>query len=117
MTIFAVSLRLIVKGPDGIRQSHFERVTDSYASLEAADAHLLDCSWGYSDRGADATVEIDVTVQADSEAAAFELASASVRSAIHDADGVTATWDEVPRDPSAVVYRVTDEEIEPVPAQ
>lgn len=116
MTTFAVTLRLIVKGPDEIRQSHFERVTDRYATLEAADAHLLDCSWGYSDRGAHADVEIDLTVDAADETAAYELASASVRSAIHDAEGATPGWGERVTDPSAVVYRITDEAVSPIPA-
>jgi hypothetical protein len=116
MRTFAVTLRLIVKGPDEIRQSHFERVTDCYARLEAADAHLLDCSWGFSDHGADANVDIDMTVDAADEAAAYELASASVRSAIHDAEGATPGWGERATDPSTVVYRLTDESVALLPA-
>jgi hypothetical protein len=92
-------------------------VTDRYATLEAADAHLLDCSWGYSDHGGHATVDIDLTVDADDETAAYELASASVRSAIHDAHGATPGWGERASDPAAVVYRLTDESVALLPAR
>jgi hypothetical protein len=116
MTSFAVTLRLTVKGPDEVRRFHFERVIDRYAALEAADAHLLDCSWSYAERDVSADVEVDLTVEAADEATAYEVASASVRSAIHEAEGSTPGWGERPSDPSAIVYRLTDEAVTLIPA-
>lgn len=114
MTIFAVTLRLRVKGP--MRREHFEHVTDCYAALEEKCADLLDCSWEYREaKQGHGRVIVDVTVDAADEHTAFERASASVRSAIHEAGGATPTWDEVP-DGSTVVYRLTDENVELVPA-
>jgi hypothetical protein len=116
MTNFAVTLQLAVGGPDEVRRFHFERVVDSYGALEAADAHLLDCSWSYAEQNEQARVDIDLTVEAGDEATAYELASASVRSAIHDADGSTPGWGELPADPSTVVYRLVGEAVTLIPA-
>lgn len=106
---FAVSLSLSVTGPD--RAAHFETVADRFASLEARDAHLLDCAWSFSDEEEHSDVDVDVTVAADDESAAYLLASSSVRAAIHDAGGFTAGWDEFAPDLDAVVYRLTDEDV------
>lgn len=116
MTSFAVTLRLAVKGPDEARRFHFERVIDRYAALEAAGAHLLDCSWTYTERGSHAQVDVDLTVDADDDTSAYDLASASVRSAIHEAEGSTPGWGERPSDPAAIVYRLTDEAVTVIPA-
>ncbi|MBV9097617.1 MAG: hypothetical protein JO079_06140 [Frankiaceae bacterium] len=112
MTTFAVTLHLTVEGPDELRRDHFERVTDAYAALEAIDARLLDCSWGYADRGDHGEIDVDLTVVAKDKASAFELASAAAWSAIHDAGGVTAGRAERLHDPGQVRYRMTDETVE-----
>ena len=111
MTTFAVTLHLTVEGPDGRRRDHFERVTDAYAALEAADARLLDCSWGYADRRGYGEIDLDLTVVAEDKAGAFEVASAAAWSAIHAAGGVTAGSAERSQGSADVAYRMTDEAV------
>jgi hypothetical protein len=106
---FAVTLRLMVAGPD--RAAHFEQVADCFARLEQQHDSLLDCAWSLSDGDEFADVDVELTVAAPDEAFAYELASSSVRAAIHEAGGYTPGWDERAPDLDVVVYRLTHEEV------
>jgi hypothetical protein len=113
MKMTAVTIHLTVRGPD--IADHFGHVVDCYAKLEACHDELLDCSWELELRDGHAHVEIELTVAVADDDAAWKLAIASVRSAIHDAGGFTPDWAERPPG-TGVVYRQTDAEVEPVSA-
>lgn len=104
---FAVLIPLRVQGPS--RAAHFMLVADCYAELEAEDDRLLDSAWSLDDGDDSGDVDVELTVAADDEATAFELASSSVRSAIHHAGGLTPGWGERVPALDAVVYRIRDE--------
>lgn len=112
MTPYTVTMRLVVKGAS--RADHFGRVVDRYSVLEEQHEALLDCAWGLSDQDTHGDLDVSVTVLADDEAQAWELACSSVRSAIHDAGGFTPDWTERISDAGVVAYRMTDEEVAPV---
>ena len=106
--MYEVCVTLTVSGaPD--RGEHFQRVVDRYAQLEQVHAGLLDASFGFSDGVDVATIDAEVTVEADSEDDAFHLANSSLRSAIQSAGGFTPDWDERP--PSGAVYRLSAETV------
>jgi hypothetical protein len=107
--MYSVTLGLTVKGPH--RQAHFGQVVDCYAALENKHEDLLDCAWGLSDQDDHGHVEVSVTLVASDDHEAWELASSSIRAAIHDAGGFTPDWTERAEDADAVEYRLTDEEI------
>jgi hypothetical protein len=104
-----MSLR-VSGGPD--RAAHFETVVDAFAALEVVHAELLDSSFGFTDGGAHADLDAELTVRAVGEREAYRLASSCVRSAIQAAGGATPEWDELaPHDLATAVYRVTDESV------
>lgn len=98
---------LTVKGPE--RAAHFDHVVARYADLERRHDGLLDCAWSLADHDTHAAVDVALTVRAESEAAAYALASSSVRAAIHDAGGRTPDWDDPEPALDAVVYRLANE--------
>lgn len=112
MPIFAVTLHLVVEGPDDLRRRHVERVTGSYAAIEAADVHLLGGSWRYGERGRHAEVDAELTVEAEDKATAFVRASTGVWAAIRAAGGFTPAAGERAPGPATVVYREIDEKVE-----
>ena len=109
---FAITLELRVTGPD--RSGSFDEVIDCYAKLESGDERLLDCAWSFTDNQHHSYVTVELTIQADDEAAAYDLARGSVRAAIQDAGGYTPGWEDSAQDPEMVVYRLASEEAVPV---
>ena len=107
-------MRLRVRGPN--RSEHFMAVTDCYQTLEQTHEDLLDVAFGFADDDGYATVDVEVTVNAEDEDAAILLARSSVRSAIQDAGGYPPGWDEDRHTTSAVAYRIVDESVDLVPA-
>lgn len=114
MIIYDVMLELHVTGGSD-RSSHFQQVSDEYCRLEEADPRLLDSAFSFADSDEHAEVEVELTINADTEDEAYQIASDCVRTAIHAAGGFTPNWGERVHD-DAPVYRVTEESVEVMPA-
>ncbi len=114
MSRYVVTLFLTVTGPAADRTAHFEYVTDCYAKLEEVHDNLLDSAWSLSDEGAYADVEVEITVEASDESHAYDVARASARTAIHDADGFTPGWEDEQTGVGRIQYRIAREEAVPV---
>ena len=102
----------VTGGPD--LSGHFQQVTDEYAKLEKVHEQLLDCAWSFSEtEHGHADVDVELSVESDTEDDAWACGSSAVRAAIQAAGGHTPNWGErVPMDEPA--YRVTEESVEPV---
>jgi hypothetical protein len=110
--MYEVKIELRASGDDV--SASFDRVIDAYAELEAACPELLDCAFGFARLSEyHARVDVELTVDADTEDKAWEIGMSSVRSAIHATGAGTPNWDERP---SGVVYRVADEDVALIPA-
>lgn len=102
--MYEVRMILWVSGGDPAES--FTRVADAHA-LEAVGESLLDASFGFSAHDDNsAHVDVEITVAAEDDDAAFALATSSVQAAIQTAGGVTPDWES-----AVTVYRLAGESV------
>lgn len=87
--------------------SEVEAVVDHLIDLEACTPGLLDSTVGL-DMGA-RTLEVQITIEADTGGAALDQAVACLRSAIHTAGGSTPGWENDVEDVGRIAYVIDDE--------
>lgn len=104
---YGVEIELRYSGSSDDSPSEVEVIVDHLIDLEECTPGLLDSTVGL-DMGAQ-TIEVQITIEADTGGAALDQAVACLRSAIHAAGGSTPGWEDGVEEMGRIAYVIDDE--------